>query len=268
MKLHINTLTIYEAFPNFNDNKVKELERAILIAVSSDFQRRWIGLVNKGLHSTRAQYLQNINFFLSDNQAGFVLTGQLPNMLETGASAWDMKKNFLNSPKAKIGKNGAKYISIPFRHATPSAIGENSAFSNVMTEAVYNEAKALKPFTSDYRTGMIQRGESLKANQLNGKDAEKRTRPLIIERAENLGANKSAAYTHKNSISDGMIRNEKTYEKGVQSSYMTFRRVSENSEINSWIHKGFEARNFITQAANELPIELVVSNAVTSFLSK
>jgi len=53
-----------------------------------------------------------------------------------------------------------------------------------------------------------------------------------------------------------------------QNTYMTFRRVSDKSDENSWIHKGFEAHNFMEKALEESQVDKVFAECRDEFLSK
>ena len=46
-------------------------------------------------------------------------------------------------------------------------------------------------------------------------------------------------YQRKHKKYDGLTRIIKSYQKTNQSQYITFRRVSDNSDPNSWWHPGF-----------------------------
>ena len=60
-----------------------------------------------------------------------------------------------------------------------------------------------------------------------------------------------------------MTRSEKKY----HGQYMTFRRVSDQSDPNSWIHKGFTAYNLMGKTLDKFPIDTIISNIKEDFLS-
>ena len=45
-----------------------------------------------------------------------------------------------------------------------------------------------------------------------------------------------------------MVRSEKTYESANQSMFNTFRRVSDNSDPNSWVNQGITAYKLAEKA--------------------
>ena len=99
----------------------------------------WAKQAKQNLHQSRDQYVNSITVVPKGRFEGLiVLRGVLPNMIEQGASAFDMKVGFLASSKAKQKKDGTgMYLTIPFRHATPLAIGESPIFSEVLPNEVY-----------------------------------------------------------------------------------------------------------------------------------
>ena len=72
-------------------------------------------LANRRLDSTKEEYLSNIKIKMND----YILVVELntdswlANAVETGVGQFDMKEGLLNSPKARVGKSGARYIRIP-----------------------------------------------------------------------------------------------------------------------------------------------------------
>ena len=66
-------------------------------------------------------------------------------MVEGGVKSWSIKEALLNSEKAKIGKDGIKYIIIPLPAATPKAKGTGRQLSRYggreMTAEIHNLVK-------------------------------------------------------------------------------------------------------------------------------
>jgi len=55
---------------------------------------------------------------------------------------------------------------------------------------------------------------------------------------------------HKSDIYAGMVRSKKQYEADDQPTHSTFRRVSDDSPAEAFIHPGIEARHFFEDAAD------------------
>lgn len=190
--------------------------------IADGARAKWVGLAKGGLKTTRQDYIRGLQKTTArDGVATVALLGTLPNLIENGMPATDLRSTLLGpripvAPRGQKGKRETEkgneyYRSIPFRHQTPesegtkaapmgSAYGEGDSAS--IGRDIYTAAKKLKATTSDPYGG-VKYGERLPA-ELTG---------LLKPH-------------HKSDIYAGMIREEKTYEKATQSSYMTFRMIS------------------------------------------
>lgn len=169
--------------------------------------------------------------------------------LEYGKGPFDMKPMLLAGRKAKAGKNGKRYVTVPFRHGVPGGT-KNSVFRSMPAD-VYAEARKLK------------KGKMLPATAL----ANHRAMPHVIALDRKTGEvlRDPIVYKHKDSIYAGMKRTEHKYETATQSKYMTFRRVSENSDPQSWWHPGYRPHN-IARGVQEYckpAVEDMLMNAAT-----
>ncbi len=158
-------------------------------------------------------------------------TAQIAVDLEYGKGPWDMKPMLLGGKKVKIGKNGARYVTIPFRHGAAGG-NANSHFKS-MPQDVYAAAKLLK------------NGQTLGANVLKNHAAKTHTIAKNMKTGQQLA--QPINYQHTASIYAGMKKVEQKYGKVTQAKYMTFRRVSENSDSQAWWHPGYPAQ-YITKA--------------------
>lgn len=261
----INLSALAEEF-SLKEAQIEELGAVIVGAVTDRIYYNWHAAAMRGLKSSRNQYINNLQIGqISPTKKFIQLTGKLPNMIEDGVGAFDMKVGFLKGPKVKVGKNGIKYITIPFRHATPGAIGEDAAFSNVMPPQIYDIVKNLRPLKTNITIGNTQRPASLSNDSIPERFRVQNTRPAI----SNLNTQKTySAYQHKSSIYTGMIREEKTYENATQGKYITFRRVSEKSDVNSWIHRGILAHNFAQKALADTDVGTITDRAIDAYLEQ
>lgn len=152
-----------------------------------------------------------------------VATAKIARDLEYGKGPWDMKPMLLNGPKSRISKNGVRYNIIPFRHATAGT--KNTAVGRPMPKDIYAEARKLK--------ASVREGNRIAwGGKLTG--TEGRYAP---------GKNPTTGYQHKSGRFEGMVRIEKEYARATQSQYLTFRRVSTNSDPQSWWHPGYKAHH-------------------------
>ena len=176
--------------------------------------------------------------------ATIALVGWLPNVVEHGWEGGDMKAALLGGRSAKTGENG-RYVTIPFRHMTPGTtgrfgqpMGASHAKSGTATREeaarlgrrIHRMAKELGASTTHAGSSGTRWGDRLPAGQ-----------------APKLRGH------HKTDIFAGMTKMSKTYAKGTQNQYMTFRRVSENSDPRAWLHPGIEARHLMRDAVKEIP---------------
>lgn len=171
---------------------------------------RWQTTVQNKLNSTRPLYLMGLQmdsiqypYQGSAFVGAVVLQGKFPNMLEKGFGAFDEKIGFSKSKRIHRKKNGGWYLTIPIRHSTPNSF----MYGRPMPKDVYGVAKQLN----------------------NGGK-------LSYAGVGDVSWN---GYQRKHKTYDGLTRIIKSYQKTEQSQYITFRRVSDKSDSNSWWHPGF-----------------------------
>jgi hypothetical protein len=237
---------------NLNYTQTANMMEFVTKQVTAEIARQWGQQAKTSLKKTRTQYLRGLVVVDKGRFEGqVVLKGVLPNMVESGITAFDMKDGFLKSGKVKNSKNGGRYITIPFRLGAPSSLGESSAFSDVMPAPVYQAAKVLPP-----KTGLSQTNVPAPFNEL-------KTRAAI-----NTTSKAFEAYKHKSSIYAGMQKSTKAYESASQGTYVVFRRVSENSDGNAFIHPGIEAHNLAEKAIAVTNIPLLVDKTTDDYLKQ
>lgn len=244
---------------NLKQGTASALASSILFQVTKEIYNRWTVEAGKSLRSTRSQYINAINIQNTGKyQNTIILTGKLPNMIESGISAFDLKVGLLEGRNAKISKDGTKYNTVPFRFAAAGSLGENSAFAGVMPKVINDLASQLDATIT--QMGMkTQYGGRLEQENLPVPYNQRTVRPQIIDANSELNTEQLDAYQRKFSIFSGLIRNQKTYEKATQSTFVTFRRVSSKSPKNAFIHKGIKAYNLADKAIQSANIAGVVT---------
>lgn len=233
------------------------LTENILTDISYRVMSEWRGLANSELRTSKAEYIKGIQApEINGNVSTISLIGVLPNMLEQGVTPFDMKEGFRNSLRVKFSKDGKSwFMSIPFRWGTPGTI----SFANVMEPEVYDLMISKEAFSRE--EGKV--GQTLTESELPLGLQGRLTRSKI-----SFGEKVYGAYRHKSNIRDAMRKEQKTYERATQIQYVTFRRVSSNSDPFSWINKGLRARNFADQAVNSFSIDDSVAVTVNNFLNQ
>ena len=251
-----------QQFPEVTDLMVDQLTETCVNAVTAAVYSNWQAVAKRTLHATLPEYIQNI---IKVDRGRFekqiVLTGILPNMIEQGASPFDIKEGFKKSKKVKytiakynlkgkqIRAGGDWYLTIPFRIGVPGTLGQ-AGFSGQMPQEVYDvmQKKGLHTLTAP--------------NIPSPYDVPK-SRAAIEATPNNPYY---AQYTHKNSIYEGLTRQRAQYDKTSQNTYGTFRRAGANSDPMSWIHRGFTPYDIAGKAVKKTDVDTIVENEVTTFL--
>lgn len=246
-----------------DDKTLDQLTETCVKAVTAAIYANWEALAKKKLKSTREEYIQNI---IHVDKGRFnkqiILTGVVPNMVEQGASAFDIKEGFRKSPKVRYtipvyGKKGNMlrsggdwYLTIPFRIGVPGTLGQ-AGFTGQMPQEVYDI--------------MRKRGNriALRADEIPAPYNIPQSRAAIQVTPQNPYY---AQYTHKSSIYEGLTKRTAQYGKTTQNTYGTFRRAGANSDPLSWIHKGISAYRLADEAVKITDVDTIVENEVTTFL--
>ncbi len=208
----------------------------------------WVRLAQQNLGGSAADYIAGIQPVEMDgNWAAVHLVGELPNAIENGKAPFDMKPGLLAGPNAKRTKAGKRYNTVPFRHGTPGTTGKRVGtpmpFTGVnakgkQTSMIYTEARKLSPSVEGVGGKTVWGG---RAGDFGGFGIK--TQPAVK-------GGRPGAYKWKFSPYAGMVKIAKTYKKATQNQYATFRRVSDNSDPNSWWHPGIKAKKLVTKVSS------------------
>lgn len=244
----MSILTIAADLPNL-DGIIKSVEEAgrgnlpytreaVKAALTDVIQRTWIEYASGAtvsysggsfvVHVVSGEYVRSIQegFKMDADQLSgeIVTTSKHGAIIEDGITAYDMKQGLLNSQKAKVAKDGSRYITVPFRHGTPGAATIPS-----MPKHIYKEAKQLG---YSRRNGGLK-GQSMGRSYTWGgslKSSSEGQRSKILPNGQR--------YTWKAGQFSGMVR----MGKQNHSQYFTFRRISTKSDPNSWQYPGVPPR--------------------------
>jgi hypothetical protein len=252
-------------------------QQSIAETIAQVIRQRWIKMADQLSTSSTADYLAGIQPVRREGDAAIVsLVGALPNSLEHGQPAYDMRDTLLG-PNVPIvargqgrgkqqGKDGGFYRSIPFRHQTTGTVGRSSsamgsAYTKSMGEdaakelgkAVYKHAKALAATTSEpHKLKSSAKGYT-----------EQRKVHYGARLPAGVGGAKLLKPHHKTDIHAGMYRMQKTYKKATQNYYMSFRTIS-TKNTTGWQRKATPGFGIMAKLAAELPE--IGSKAIDSFL--
>lgn len=246
------------------DQQINELTETCVQLVTKAIYANWESLAKRELGSTLPEYLRNLNIIDKGRFAKqIILTGTLPEMIESGASPFDLKEGFKHSKYVKytvpvynakgkqVSQGGDWYLTIPFRQGTPGIVGQ-AGFSNEMPQEIY----AL----------MVHRAANspLTKGEIPSPYDVPKSRAAIYE--EQTGKLVYGEYKHKASIYEGLTKKSAAYGKTIQNTYRSFRRAGANSDALSWIHKGIQARDLARKAVEMTDVERIVENATYQFL--
>lgn len=223
---------------------VRSLSNLILDRLVDEYMFNWENIVDSTLNSIRDEYKKGMySDRLDDMNAIVGLTStqsKLAMMIEVGANVFDEKEGFSKSTKKKKRGKDGWYLTIPFRHATSSEI--------------------MKQFT--------KQGEGILTFLKGGSKLSQSSLPTgYDEPLSHIIPGSTIKYEHKAPIHEGLHRTKlNSTEKEKRGGYFTFRRVSDNSDPQSWFHPGFEAKNLMDRALNESKLDQVVDTVLQEFL--
>lgn len=263
IKINIDLAPLLAEFEDLSSVKTNNIAKTILQAVTIELYRNWIDAASKQLHATRFEYVKSLQIVeLGEYTKAIVLHGALPNMIESGATPFDMKAGFSKSAKIKLNKKGGWYLTIPFRIATPGAIGEAESFVDIMPQEIYDLVKKKEgQITVPYGSPAI------KANPLLQSELPANYQALGERKTIMDGMNVLFdSYKHKSAIFAGLQKSTGIYENAVQGNYNTFRRVGKNSDPLSWIYSGIKAYNLADEAVKNTDVDTISNNIIDSFL--
>jgi hypothetical protein len=223
----------------------------LLDRLKEGFENEWTNQINENLHSTRNEYLKGIYVERPDDNSIVIgvtaRQSKLAVNLELGQDAFDEKIGFQMSPKKTMKKDGKGwFITIPFHHNTPNSLGESAVFAGAMPVSVYKIVKtATKPLT----LAQLPADQQVKG----------------IRAGFNSAGRSFQAYTHKSAKFEGLVKVPNKDEN--RSGYLTFRRVSDLSDKNAFIHPGFLPRNLLGKALAKTDIASIIRKSKIEFFS-
>lgn len=250
--IRIDTAGISGEF-GLTDTQINEMISSVIFGLTQKVADRWKLIASHELHSTRSLYVNSIIVGDEGPYIGFVKlssTSPMVNMIENGQSAFDLKEGFSKSEKIRIKKKGGWYLSVPLRFAGADSLGESPVFTGGVLPKPIQKAINKQPF-----------GKPLSINQI----PEQFQIPDVRRKA--AGANMIyAEYQHKTSKFAGLTKT-KLAGSNKHTQYNTFRRVSDKSDTNSWIHPGIIAHRFADKALSGIDLFQTVDELIDNYLA-
>lgn len=229
-------------------NEVKAIFKGVISDAAVIFLDNLEVLVNTELSSTRKLYINSIILDDSDEEIVIKLSEEnlLVKSIEKGTPAYDMKPGLLNGPNAKVNEKGVRYNTVPFSFKTPGS----RTGSNVLPNKVYRDVlkKELNPITN-------------KTKPLAQSEIKEPFNAIRVRKEITTNNTVYPEYTHKASIYAGLTR---IVDDNARGKYYTWRRVSDNSDSNAFIHPGFEPKNFFERALEQIDLQKVAEDSLNN----
>jgi len=214
-----------------------EAFRIALAGIARGAQAEWIRLAQDKLKTSRSDYINGLqqakSFEVKKDPKGepeytISLVGRMPNSFEFGMAPFDMKDSrpgWLGGGKAKVNKDGKKYVRIPFRHSTSDT---SPRFQYTGKAARDNLKVKLKDTVKRYGLSRMIRAAT-GGNVIEGPVARVPKDPAVHR------------YLH------GLTRIQKqtSNPKRGSSIMMTWRTISETSAEDAWLHPGIVGANIL-----------------------
>ncbi len=229
----------------------KQLSSSILDRVVNEYMQKWETLAGHSLNRTKSEYMKAMRFEKVDEYNTIIRLdpreSKLALMIEEGSNPFDIKTGLQKGKNVKQSIGGGWYVDVPFRFATSGAIASSPVFSAILPAQVERIAKKASPAS-------VPQSRLPKEYQKAG-----------FREGINRGGLVYPQYNHKVSVYD-RIRRQQTGKRSGK--YMSFRRVSGNSDKNSWIHEGFTARNFMDSVLADLDIDTIVDKVIQTYIDE
>lgn len=229
------------------DLAVVETFRRAIGGLAQGAQNEWIRLAQSRLKTSRTDYINGLrqaeSFVVTmvDGEPTYTisLVGDFPNSIEFGMPSFDMKAarpGWLGGGKAKIGKDGKRYVVIPMRHSqsSDSRVGYTgqAAASDMQTQ--------LKAAVKAYGLGsMVKTGGMVATGPVGRIPKNAPVHPYLQGLTRVQGATTGPSGKQRGSAQ-----------------LMTWRIISENSPASAWIHPGIEARNLLAEVERWVDTQL------------
>jgi len=292
MPVHVS----YIIDENFGEDMLDMLQDAIERSALDAWQMSVSGnnMLGVGVNDSRYQKeLESPDVITRENtpykRVSIFQGGMMAEAYEKGVPPYDLKKGLLSGKNAKIAntKHGpVRYNTVPFRHGTGSDQGKGhfpkmpkglkkivskpfddkkDKFDNpryqVKAGPLGFSTKEKSGFRAHRTHDLHFHGELLPAQQghrVTGlKNYDRKLKVIKPRTGVNVTGWKNKTYKWQTGRYQGMIKQEEEYDFRIQSTFMTFRRVSDNSDPNSWWHPGFPKKPILQSLAhyveNEIP---------------
>lgn len=202
--------------------------------------------VQSKLNSTRQRYSDAVTFAPVNENVWVISLDRSMMWLEEGLPEHEMLDNLLKSPKAKLAKDGSKYLVVPFQH-NKGPTQQTSAARDLTTTIKQELKKRQIPY------GTIERDASGKAKTGLLHSFDIMHEPTKTSEGPGMGHGPIGAVRQGNTaipFLQGVRVYQKNTSAGVKKGIMTFRVASSKHRgSGKWVHPGIEPRKFFDETA-------------------
>lgn len=186
---------------------------------------------NEKLRGSREPYIEALNVYQESDGVWFITLDANMRWREDGMSPHSILDSLLKSPKAKTGKDGDKYLVVPFEHSGKDNTNTSSSEFDLISTIKSELDKAKIPYNK------------VEFND-KGRPKEGILHKLDFSKAapnKKVGANLKGIQ-----ISQKVNKDAKGHES-VKRAITTFRTAS-SKQTDKWNHPGVEAANLFEEA--------------------
>jgi hypothetical protein len=203
--------------------------------------------VQQKLHSTRQTYADALGFQQVNDTTWVINLDRNALWIEEGMPEHSMIDNLLRSPKAKMAKDGSKYLVVPFQHnkgptqQTQAATDLTNTIKQELKKRQIPYGKIERDAKGQARTGLLHSFDIMKE-------------PVKTHEGAGMGHGAVGA-VRQGSTGIPFLQSVRIYQKNMggkmQRGIMTFRVASsKHKNTEKWIHPGLEPRRFMDEAAD------------------
>lgn len=230
------------------DKQVTEKAKAEVRSITLATHARIVERVNAKLKTTRQRYLEALSFTQIDDATWLINLDSKALWIENGKPAGEMIDDLLKSPKAKRGKDGSKYLAIPFQHNKGPT--QQTPAQTSLTETIKAE---LQNRQIPYGTIEKDAQGAPKTGLLHSFDIN--SAPIKTANGPGQGhgpiGKVKQGMTGIPFLKGVRVYQNKDNEGKIQRQIMTFRIVSSKHKgTGRWVHPGIDAKLFLDEAAD------------------
>ena len=207
-----------------------------------------IRIATSELHMRRERYIKALSFSKVSDDTWIITLGEDAAWIDDGLPEnTDMLKGLLNSPKAKVAKDGSRYVVVPMSHGSgPNELSsQHGKAQSDLKQAVQDELKSRKiPFARverDINTG------NAKLGKLHDFSVSDKNHPRKLWEGPGQGVgpigevrqgHTGDAFLDRIAVYQKTVRNPKSGKSKTVRQILTFRTASSKQPNTMWRHPG------------------------------